>query len=147
MAGTLVVDVRQALVDLLRARPNLEDKQVSYGWPGDDQRELESIYTEGRAEIEHDPASLKAGRTFRDETVSFEVNAVFEAVGGNALDADQGSQLLGTEIEECIADNRTLGVAGVQSVTIRPVALHAVYNERGHLSMLTYTVRYRARLT
>jgi hypothetical protein len=147
VAGTLVVEVREALVDLLTARPNLEGKQVSYGWPGDDVLETESIFTASRARIEQEPSSLKAGRTFRDETVDFDVVIRFEAIGGTALDADQGAQALGTEVEECVADNRTLGVAGVQWVTIRPVALVGLYNDNGHLAELTYTIRYRARLT
>lgn len=143
---TVVVEARKALVELLQARPNLDGKQVVYGWPGVGKREPECIYTAGRATMDHEPAALMSGRLARNETVDFDVVCVTEVTGGTALEADELAMELGTEVEAVLAENRTLGVQGINWATIAPVSLLGMFNDQGFLAELTYTVRYNARL-
>jgi hypothetical protein len=143
---TLVVEARKALVELLQARPNLDGKQVVYGWPGVDNIDTECIYTGGRAQIDHEPAALMSGRLARKEVASFDVVIVTKVVGGTSLEADELAMELGQEVESVLAENRTLGVVGINWATIAPVSLTGFFNDQGFLAELTYTVRYSARL-
>ena len=123
---------------------------VKYGWPGLDKATRKMIYTDGNANGEQAVASLKAGRTFYNETAQFEVTCRVEAVAGDQEDADTACEALALELAECIADNRTLETSGVGLVKwIKSVGWvnASAFNDNGYLAMLTYTFEYNARLT
>ncbi|MGH9460371.1 MAG: hypothetical protein ACRD1X_04085 [Vicinamibacteria bacterium] len=71
-----------------------------------------------------------------------------EAVGGKPEDAETRVLQLGLEVEECVADNKTLGgVSGLNWAVVSGWALDDLYNDQGSLAELTYTITYNARLT
>ena len=148
MAGSVVTACKQALVTLLKARAGLAGVQVAFGYPGNDLAERERIFM-GSARASQEQAGLKAGRRFRDETATFEVVVQVESVGGTPEDAETRALALGKEVEECVADNKYLSgsIAGLNWAVVSDWRLDALYNERGSLSELVYTITYNARLT
>lgn len=147
MAGSVVVACKKALVALLAARPGLDGVQVAYSWPGDDLVERERVFM-GRARGDHTPDGLKAGRTFRNERATFDVEIQVEKVGGTPEEAEERASAIGKELEECVADNRTLGgVIGLNWAVMSSWTSTVLYNDKGSLAAMTYTIRYAARLT
>lgn len=141
-----MVAVRSALVDALAAEGDLIDVEVSYAWSFGTQSR-ERIFT-GRARATHDPASLKAGRNFRNERMSFDLTVLVEGVGLNPEETDERAIALGLVVEEYVADNKGgLGVAGVNWIRVDGMELQNLSNDRGSMSELTYTITYDARLT
>lgn len=149
MASSVIVALRQAVITGLQAQAGLSGVQVTYGWPGDDLAQRTRIFT-NRARAEQSPASLRAGRTYRDEAGSFDVIIQVAQVAGSAYDADTTAIGLGLVVEEWIADNRTAVVASVPGllfITAGGWELRNLYNDAGSLTELTYAIDYRARLT
>lgn len=147
MPRSIVVDLRKALVSGLSAREGLADVQVSYGWPGDDVVETESIYL-NRPRGSHKPANLRAGRVHRDEAATLDIVIRVEKRGGTSEEADERALELGTEVEEYLADNAdSLDVTGLLWIVVEGWELWNGYNDTGRLSELTYTLRWQARLT
>jgi hypothetical protein len=105
-----MVTVTTALVQLLRARPNLAGVQVEYGWPGDAQVQDEVIYT-GRARGTDEIANLRAGTKKRDETYDLDVLVEVAKPGGTQAEADQRCIDLFAELEDLLAENPRLGLA------------------------------------
>lgn len=151
MASTGFAAVKAALVEGLQALEDLNGVQVEYGWPGDDLVERERVFC-GQARFAHEPASMRAGRVYRNEQGELDVIVDVESVGGSAQDADLRAVAIGAVVEEFVADNPNLGndTAGgvtVNAVTMRGGAVLNAYNDRGALSRITYTLRWDARLT
>ncbi|HYJ69630.1 MAG TPA: hypothetical protein VEX15_18410 [Nocardioidaceae bacterium] len=147
MAGSIVVACKQALIEFLQTRELLNDVQITYGWPGDEEAQRERIFC-GRSRAEHTQAALKAGRRFRAEESTFDVVIQVEMVGGSPEEAEERALEIGTEVEECIADEKYLGgVEGLHYAVVSGWLLDSLYNDQGSLAELTYTVQYRARLT
>jgi len=147
MSGSIVVACKQALVTLLQGRPALSSVQVSYGWPGDDAVQPERIFC-GRTRADHEQAALKAGRRFRNETATFEVVIQTLLLNKTPEDAEERALELGKEVEECVADNKTLGgVTGLQWAVISGWDMNSGQNEHGSVADLAYTLTYSARLT
>lgn len=147
MAGSIVVDCKRALVDLLDTRPGLAEVQVTFGWPGDDQAERERIFT-GRAHAEHNLRHLSAGRTVRTEESTFDVVVQVEMVGGSPEDAEARVLELGLEVEETVADEKYLGgVPGLNWALVAAWDLSSLYNDKGSLAEIVYQIRFNARLT
>lgn len=146
MAGSRLVEVKRAVIDGLAALPALASVAVTYAYrPGQDERDR--IFA-GRSRATHRPASLKAGRTFRDEVMAFDLVVLCELVGGDAEESeDRAVNTLGLIVEEFIADNRTLGVTGVTALTISGLEVNTMFNDRGHLTEAVYQITYNARLT
>lgn len=155
MAGTLIVEVRSTLlagvaaatefatIDLKGHKP-----KVSLSYPLG-AKDREKVFTR-RARFTHAPASLKAGRTFRNETGLFEVVILVEGVGESAETTSTRAVTLGTAFEEYVADNRTLGgaVTGLNWLVVEGDGeLAELMNDRGTLAELTYSLKYDARLT
>jgi hypothetical protein len=148
MAGSRIVAVRSALITGLAAVPALSAVDVIYAWKFDEVLPRERIFT-NRARATHTPASLKSGRTFRNEQMTFDLVVRVEGVDLTAEETDTRALVLGTACEEYVADNRTLGgtVTGLNWIVVSGVELNNLSNDRGHLSELTYTLAYDARLT
>lgn len=146
MAGSLVVACKQALVDLLDGQAGLTGVQVSYGWPGEAaQKEL--IFC-GRVRSEHGTAALRTGRRFRNESGSFLVVVHVKTAGGTPEEAEERALELGTAVEECVADNKTLGgVPGLNSAVIEDMEMTNGITDTGAVAVLEYSLRYQARLT
>lgn len=147
MAASRVVAVRSALIDALAALASLDGVVVEYAWRfGSTDRER--IFT-GRARATHGPASLKSGRTHRNERMTFDLVVLVEKVDGTQEEADERALVLGAVVEEYVADNNTLGgtVSGLNWITVSGVELNGLANDRGHLAELTYSLTYDARLT
>lgn len=151
MPSTQVVALRKAIRDGLRtalatAGSDGGQVQTEYGWPGDDLVQTERVFVT-TARGTHKPASMRAGRTFRDERGEVEVAVQVEAIGGDAEDADDRAVAIGQIVEEWFADNTdTTGVPGVSEVLVTGWRLDNLYNDRGSFSELTYTIAWRARL-
>jgi hypothetical protein len=144
MSGTKIVAVRKALVAGLDALVAFDNVLVTYAWKVG-AKEREKCFTT-RASFTHQPASLRSGRTFRDEEGTFQVVIVVEGVGDSPDTVADRIAALGLAFEEYVADNRTL--AGTNSLTVQGAGeLTEMFNDRGSLAELTYTVRYMARLT
>lgn len=155
MAGTLILSVRQALLDALAALDAYtvpDDKGhkplVTLGWPVG-AKDREKVYSQ-RARFTHAPASLRAGWTYRNETGSFELVILVEGVGeAQEWTTDRAVQL-GTAAEEYVSRNRTLGgtVPGLNWIVVEGDGeLSELFNDRGTLAVLTYPIKYDARLT
>lgn len=155
MAGTLLLAVRQGLIDglgTLDAFTTLDTKGhrplLTLGWPVG-KKDREKVYTQ-RARFTHAPASLRAGRTFRNEQGFFELAIWVEGVGLSVGDTSARCVTLGTAAEEWIADNRTLGgtVTGLNWLVVEGDGeLTELFNDSGSLCFLTYPIKYDARLT
>lgn len=146
MAASKVVAVRSALVAALALEGDLIDVDVSYAWTFGSQSR-ERIFT-GRARATHDSASLKAGRDFRNERMTFDLTVLVEGVGLNPEETDERAMALGLVVEEYVADNKGgLGVDGVNWIRVAGMELQNMSNDRGSLSELTYAITYDARLT
>lgn len=149
MASSIIVPVRRAVINGLRAA--IADKSVSctYGYEGykDDQRR-EQIYT-NRARAAHEPASLRADRNFRDERMDFDVVFLVLGISKTSEETDAAALALGLVFEEFIADrkNNELEVPGLQWIRVADMELNNAFNSNGTISELTYTLRYQARLT
>lgn len=141
-----MVAVRSALVAALADLESLTDVDVTYAWTFGSQSR-ERVFT-GRARATHDPASLKAGRNFRNERMTFDLVVLVEGVGLSPEETDDRALVIGTLVEEYLADNKGgLGVSGVNWINVTGVELNNLANDRGNLSELTYQITYDARLT
>lgn len=146
MAGSAVVAAKKALIAGLAADPNLDGVEVTYAWKRGSKKR-ERIFC-GRAQATQEPASLKSGRTFRDERMIFDVTVVVEMPGGSAEAVEERAIELGTIVEEWVADNRTLdGVTGLNWAVVTGLDLTSMFNDNGHLAELVLQVTYSARLT
>lgn len=150
MAGSVAVATKQAIVTgftaKLAALSAYDDVLVSYAWPAG-KKQREKVFG-ARTRTTHTPASLRPGRTFRDEVGEIDFVILVESVGGSAEDADERASAIGQQFEEYIADKRnSLGVTGLNWMTVARTELVNAFNDRGHLTELTITVAYNARLT
>lgn len=146
MAGSRVGAVKTALVAGLDALSTFDGVEVSYAFRfGSVERER--VWC-GRARATHDPASLKSGRNFRNEQMTIDVIVHVEGVDLTAEETETRALVLGTALEEYVADNKQgLGVTGMNSLTITGVESNILANDRGHLCQLAYELSYDARLT
>lgn len=103
----------------------------------------------GRATGDTPPAAMKAGRNFRDEVGRADLVVLVSRIGGDARDADNRATAIGAEVETWIADrkNNELGVTGLQNVVLDGWELVNLANDKGHMTEITYKVRWTARLT
>lgn len=144
MSGSQILAVRTALIAGVDALPAFDGVECALSWKADSEA-IERLYTR-RAIFEQTPASLKAGRTFRDERGQFEVVIRVEGVGDDQATTSARALTLGTALEEWVADNRV--VAGVQALKADGRGeLAELFNDEGTLALLAYTFTYTARLT
>ncbi|NUO35884.1 MAG: hypothetical protein HOQ45_02420 [Nocardioidaceae bacterium] len=148
--GTSIVAVRKGLVAGLAAKPEFSGVLATFAFKvGAKQRER--LWTQdGR--FTHEPASLRPGKTYRDEVGTFNLRILVEGVGKAPDWTSDRAVALGAAAEEFVALhanwlNGALGVV-VQTLAIQGDGeLVEAFNDKGSLAELTYPIRYTARLT
>jgi len=158
MAGSRVAVVRGAITDGLATffagladfngttRPEWK-VEVSYAYKFGSHA-AERVFF-GRATGETPPAAMRAGRNFRDETGRGDLVVLVSRIGGDGRDADTRAIAIGEQVETWIADrkNNELNVTGLQNLVIDGWELVNLANDKGHMTEITYKVRWTARLT
>lgn len=148
MSASILVAVRTALVTGLAALPALIDPEVSFQYKIKSSAR-ERIWTQ-RSRFTHNPASMRAGRNFRDEVGRFDVVVFVEGVGKSQEWTSTRALALGLAVEEYIADrkNNELAVTGLQTLIVEGEGtLNEMFNDAGHLAEVTYPIKFTARLT
>lgn len=149
MAGSIVVPVRRALVAKIAEALDSPQVSVTYGWQGGEtSARREQVFT-NRPRATHDPAALKAGRNYRDETVDLDVVVLVGSPNAKPEDVDDRALAIGRVVEEVVADHKSneLAVPGLLWLRMTGFELNNMTGAGGSLTELTYTVRYFARLT
>lgn len=153
MAGTILGAMRTATIDGLAAlvdpAPRWDEIAIKYQFRLDPSVR-EWIFT-SNARATHAPASLRAGRNYRDETGRFEVAIVVETVGDtDHQEAADRAVEIGTVVEEFIADRKSdeLGVPGLLTCIVDgDLELAEFSKDSGCVATLTIPVKYTARIT
>lgn len=147
---TLIVAVRQGLVEALDDLASLNGVQCSYAYKrGKEPRE--SVWTVDGV-FNHVPASLRAGKTFRDEDATFGLRILVRGVSKPQEWTSARAVEIGAVVEDFVAIhgnwlNGALGVT-VQTMTVEGAGeLVEAFNDNGTLAELTLPIRYTARLT
>lgn len=153
--GTLIVAVRAALVDRWSGLPAFTSLTgpaliaplVSLGYRAG-VKDRERIWTQ-RARFTHEPASLRAATTYRNEVGYFDVIVLVEGVGLSQEETSARAVDLGHVIEDDIATHANWpALPGLNDLTVAGDGqLVEMFNDLGTLAELTLPVRYRARLT
>lgn len=146
--GTQIVAVRSLLVDGVSALPTLDGVEVNLGYRVNSKKR-ERVWTQN-AKFDHQPASMRAVKTFRDENGSFEVVVLIEGIGKDAEWTAGRAVEIGLEIEEWVAvhANWQGAIDGLSAVKVQGAgSLTEAFNDKGTLAELVYTITYQARLT
>lgn len=122
--------------------------EVTYAYPHGGPSATERVFT-ARARADTPPAALRSGRNHRDESGVFDLIVLVAYVGGSAEQADDRAFDIGEVAEEWLADRKSneLGVPGLQTLVVEGWESNNLGNDRGHMTELTYRVRWTARLT
>lgn len=145
MSASQIVAARSAVVEALRPLEAFEGVECGLSWNADSEAR-ERLYT-ARARFSHKPASLRAGRTIRNEVGSFQLMLRVEGVGDDQATTSERALALGLVVEEWVADNRCT-IPGLMWLEIRGEGeLGEMFNDLGTLAILSYPVTYEARLT
>lgn len=158
MAGSISVAVRLAVVDGLAERLGaLSDfngttrgerrLECEFGYDRRSQA-AERVFTANASWLTP-PASLRAGRNYRDEVGEFDLVVSVEGIGMSPADVAARVDAVGEVIEDWLADRKgnQLGVTGLQTLTVPRGEDAEAGNDRGNIAMRTYRVEYTARLT
>lgn len=122
------------------------DLEVTYGYDFASQA-TERLYT-GRSRADTPPASLRAGRNYRDESGGFDLNILVQFIGGDAYEADLRVDAIADEVETWFADRKSSEIHPAVS-TVRTDGWEADYAgiDGGSASTRTIRVHWTARLT
>lgn len=142
---TTIPAYKSALVAALQARSALSAVQVSYGHPGDVQR-TETIYV-GDTRGTQEPVAIKATPTLRDETYTTDVIVEITQIRSSQENVDLRAATLAAEVEATIAENPSLGVAGVLWSTVITYDMAGGFDADGRVCTITLGVETHARLT
>lgn len=147
MAGTLIVAVRKAVTDAIADLPEFSAARVDMTWSAKVQVREQAFTTD--AKFTHEPASMRAGRNFRNETGRFSVVVLVTGVDQDMTWSSTRAVELGTAVEEWIADHKSdIDVDGMNWIVVEgDGALLEVYDDRSTKALLSYSVVYEARLT
>lgn len=121
--------------------------EVSYGYPFGS-TSTEQVYT-GRSRADTPPAALRSGRNHRNESGVFDLTVVVRYIGGDPYDADLRAAAIGGACEDYLAARKSneLGVDGLSSLVVDSWDADYAGIDGGTASLLTYKVRWTARLT
>lgn len=146
--GTQIVAVRSLLIDGLGGLPALSGVEATFGYKVNSKKR-ERVWTQN-AKFTHEPASMRAGTTFRDEAASFEVVVLVEGIGKDAAWAAGRAVTIGLAIEDWVAIhvNWLNVITGVIAIKVQGAgSLTEAFNDKGTIAELVYTVTYQARIT
>ena len=154
--GSVLVAVRAGLIAALAELDEFEGWECSY-IPKKGSKARNRCFTD-RAEFSHDPASLRAAKTFRKEEGSFDLVLYAENVGANAdpVAMSEALQAVGEAAENWVAihanwSNNAL-CEGLNWLVVGGEGggrgrLSEQWADNGLSIALIYPINYRARLT
>lgn len=145
MASSVTVEARKHLIDELQELISEDEALITYGWRADT-RERNQIFTQ-RSRGETPPASLKAGKKFRNEQARFSLVIHVHKVGASQEEADEDAIAFGLVVEDYFAENSSPGVDGLNWWRVESYELDGGPTDRASVSQLIYTILYDARLT
>ena len=121
--------------------------EVSYGYTFGSTA-TEQVYT-GRSSADTPPAALRSGRNYRSENGTFDLTVAVRYIGGDPYDADLRAAAIGGACEDYLAARKSndLGVDGLLSLVVESWDSDYAGIDGGSASLLTYKVRWTARLT
>lgn len=149
MAGTNAVKVKQALVALLQAAPELEGIQVDYAFPGEIERDC--IYL-GRVTFSQEFMAFKgATRMPRKEQANVSLYVRSYAPGVKSEGAEERAAELGEVVEHILAADPRLESSPVPGLKVARVTggelLSAEEDEGTGIAILTYRISVTSQLT
>lgn len=148
MAASPIVAVRSAVIAGLAALPSLSDVEVSFGWRGGSSAR-ERVYTE-RARFTEEPAALRSGRNYRNETGLFDLVVWVEGPNQDAETVADRANDLREICEDWISDrkNNELAITGLQSLQVAgDGTADEAFADSGSLAQVRIPVKYTARIT
>lgn len=146
--GTKIAAVRSLLIDGVKDLPALAGVEATFGYKVNS-KQRERVWTQN-AVLDHQPASIRPTKTFRDENARFEVVVLVEGVNKTPEQTSVRAVEIGLEIEEWVAvhANWDGAITGVSGIKVQGGgSLTEAFNDKGSISELIYTVTYHARLT
>jgi hypothetical protein len=154
--GSLITAVRSLVVAGIAATPEFstpdpetnQTPDVSFGWKANWQAR-ERVFTTN-VEFDHQPASMRATKTYRDENAGFDLTILISGISQTEEQASERALTLGAAVEDWCAthanwDGQVTGLNWLQ-ISGRGT-LTAAFGDKGVLVELTYPIVYRARLT
>lgn len=149
--GSQLVAVRSALATKLALQTGFTTVDCNYAYKKGRKDPRESAWTvDGR--FTHEVASLRAGKTFRDEEGRFGLRILVRGIAQAQETTSARAMALGAIVEDFVAihanwNDGALGVA-IQTLTVEGDGeLVEAFNDTGTLAELTLPIRYTARLT
>lgn len=149
MTGTQILAVREALVREIADLPEFADVSCTVAYPlhyrNEEPREFLLTW---RATFDHQPASMRNGRTHRDEQAQFQVVIKVQGFDLTPEETSARAVELGTAFEEWVADNRNPDFDGISLHSLKVQGageLTELLSDHPE-SVLAYTVAYSARL-
>lgn len=156
--GTQLVAVRAALVDALGGLPEFsspgptgQTPELSFGWRTGWTRR-EQVWTQ-RARFEHEPASMRATKTYRNEVGFFDLMIRVEGVGLSQQVTSERVVELMTAAEDFIAthanwNDGSIGTGLYELQVVGDGVLAEELDEQGGgRAQINVPIRYKARLT
>lgn len=141
---TTIPAFKSALVTALQASSVLIGVQVSYGSPGDIQRS-ESVWV-GDTRSQQQPSAMKSLPVRRDEVYTTDVMVEITQPRSTQEGVDLRATTLATAVETVIAENPSLGVAGVLWSTVVSYDMAGGFDADGRVCIITIGVETHARL-
>lgn len=146
--GSLLVAVRTLLIDGLNDLPEFADVEAVFGYKVGSKRR-EKCWTQN-ALFTHQPASMRAAKTFRDEVGTFDLVILVEGIGQSVEWTSERAMDIGHAAEDWIATHASWesAIEGLNWLQVQGAgALAEAFNDKGSISELTYPLAYQARLT
>lgn len=144
--GTSLVAFKQTLKTALAARPGMSGVQLSYGYPGNDYVQRESVWFEGAEVVNSEFPVMKAGTKKVDETYTLDVVVqVLKTQGEDQEAADLRAVALLAELQQALAENPQL-TPEIQWAEMAGWEHATGELNTGHGSRFNVTLRVRARL-
>jgi hypothetical protein len=147
--GTTLVEVKKALRDLLQARPNLADVQVSYAEPSAYNLNAEAIWFTVAEALHHETSMRNGGAFPIQEDYHLQVNVQAFTMESDGFEAaDTRAVALLHEVEACVSENPqpTPNVMMLQLAGWQHHVVVAEAEGSGYISRFEVQLRVRARL-
>jgi hypothetical protein len=139
--STNAFEVKGAIRDLIKARPELAAYQVTWGFPTRNP-ERRWVFVGEVVWSESDWATLKS----RQETFDVSVVLNCQMSGGSAEEVERELQTMAAGIEDAMKANPSLGVQSVIATDFVPKKLMSFPGDQAFEGQLETVVRVKARL-